>query len=87
MNNVVDTVRQEAEKKGREEGEKKGREEGEKKGQSNMLLRLLPRTVGGLSDEITTQINQLSLEKLDLLIETFLDFSDLDDLRNWLNEN
>ena len=95
MNNIFDTARQEAEKKGREEGEKKGREEGEKKGReegrlserSTMLLRLLPRSVGELSDEITTQINQLSLEKLDLLTEFFLDFSDLNDLRNWLSEN
>ena len=95
MNNIFDTARQEAEKKGREEGEKKGREEGEKKGReegrlserSTMLLRLLPRSVGELSDEITTQINQLSLDKLDLLTEVFLDFSDLNDLRNWLSEN
>ena len=71
MNNVVDTARQ----------------EGEKKGQSNMLLRLLPRNVGELSDEITTQINQLSLKKLDTLTEIFLDLNDLDDLNNWLMDN
>ena len=87
MNNIFDTARQEAEKKGREEGEKKGREEGRLSERSTMLLRLLPRSVGELSDEITTQINQLSLDKLDLLTEVFLDFSDLNDLRNWLSEN
>ena len=71
MNNVVDTARQ----------------EGEKKGQSNMLLRLLPRTVGKLSDEITTQISQLSLEQLDTLTEIFLDFNEIKDLRDWLIKN
>ena len=73
MNNVVDTARQE------------GREEGQLTGQSNMLLRLLPRTVGKLSDEIITQINLLSLEQLDALTEIFLDFNNSNDLVNWLN--
>lgn len=51
---------------------------------SLMLLRLLPRTVGELSDDLKTQINQLSIEKLDALTELFLDFTDLNDLVNWL---
>ena len=51
MNNVVDTARQEGEKKGIE----KGREEGRLLERSLMLLRL--RTVGELSDDIKTQIN------------------------------
>ncbi len=80
MNNVVDTARQEGEKKGREEG----REEGRLSERSLMLLRLLPRTVGDLSDDLKTQINQLSIEKLDALTELFLDFTDLNDLVNWL---
>jgi predicted transposase YdaD len=80
MNNVVDTARQEGEKKGREEG----REEGRLSERSLMLLRLLPRTVGELSDDLKTQINQLSIEKLDALTELFLDFTDLNDLVNWL---
>ena len=80
MNNVVDTARQEGEKKGIE----KGREEGRLSERSLMLLRLLPRTVGELSDDLKTQINQLSIEKLDALTELFLDFTDLNDLVNWL---
>ena len=69
MNNVVDTARQ----------------EGQLTGKSNVLLRLLPRTVGELPNEITAQINQLSLEQLDALTEIFLDFNNLNDLVNWLN--
>ncbi len=79
MNNVVDTARQ--------EGEKKGREEGRLQERSLMLLRLLPRTVGELSDDLKIQINQLSIEKLDALTELFLDFTDLNDLINWLQNN
>ena len=73
MNNVVDTARQE------------GREEGQLTGQSNVLLRLLPRTVGELPNEVETQINLLSLEQLDTLAEIFLDFNNLNDLVNWLS--
>ena len=73
MNNVVDTARQEGEQKG------------QLTGQLNMLLRLLPRTVGALPNEITIQINLLSLEQLDALTEIFLDFNNLNDLVNWLS--
>ena len=69
MNNVVDTARQ----------------EGQLTGKSNVLLRLLPRTVGELPNEITAQINQLSLEQLDALTEIFLDFNNLNDLVTWLS--
>ena len=79
MNNVVDTARQ--------EGIEKGREEGRREERSKMLLRLLPRSVGELSDDLQSQINQLSIAKLDELTECFLDFTDLQDLINWLQNN
>ena len=73
MNNVVDTARQEGVEKGIEKGIEKGRLEA----QSKMLLRLLPRSVGELSDDLQSQINQLSIAKLDELTECFLDFTEI----------
>ena len=53
--------------------------------QRSLLVRLLPRTVGELSDSIKAQINQLSIEQLELLNELFWDFTTTNDLIDWLN--
>jgi predicted transposase/invertase (TIGR01784 family) len=53
--------------------------------QRSLLVRLLPRTVGELSDNIKAQINQLSVEQLELLNELFWDFTTINDLIDWLN--
>ena len=89
MNNVVDTARGE----GRIEGKEEGRIEGRLVERSlmldrqrTMLLRLLPRTVGEVPDDLQATINQLSLENLEALNEIFLDFTGLDDLVNWLSD-
>ncbi len=91
MNNVVNTARQEGKEEGRQEGREEGRQEGRRVEQSHLLdrqrsliLRLLPRTLGELPDDVKRQIDRLSLEKLETLNEVFLDFTGLDDLVNWL---
>ncbi len=53
--------------------------------QRSLLVRLLPRTVGELSNNIKAQINQLSIEQLELLNELFWDFTTINDLIDWLN--
>ena len=53
--------------------------------QRSLLVHLLPRTVGELSDSIKAQINQLSIEQLELLNELFWDFTTTNDLIDWLN--
>jgi predicted transposase/invertase (TIGR01784 family) len=77
MNNVVDTSRA--------EGRAEGRQEGLLEGQRISLLRLLPRTVGQIPDELKTQIDRLSLENLEALNAVFLDFTGLEDLASWLS--
>jgi predicted transposase/invertase (TIGR01784 family) len=79
MNNVVNTARQE----GREEGRQAERSLLLDR-QRSLILRLLPRTLGELPDDVKLQIDRLSLEKLETLNEIFLDFTGLDDFRNWL---
>ncbi len=53
--------------------------------QRSQILRLLPRTVGELPDRLNVQVNQLSLEQLELLNEQLWDFTKLNDLVDWLN--
>jgi predicted transposase/invertase (TIGR01784 family) len=83
MNNVVNTARQEGREEGREEGRRAERSLLLDR-QRSLILRLLPRTLGELPDNVKIQINRLSLEKLEALNEIFLDFTGLDDLLNWL---
>ncbi|WP_424100557.1 Rpn family recombination-promoting nuclease/putative transposase [Moorena producens] len=80
MNNIVETSRQE----GREEGLKQGREEGAQRERA-LILRLLSRRLGEIPTELQQQILQLSLDQLEGLSEACLDFSNLEDLRTWLN--
>ncbi|WP_287255956.1 DUF4351 domain-containing protein, partial [Moorena sp. SIO4E2] len=81
MNNIVETSRQE----GLQEGLLKGREEGAKRERA-LILRLLSRSLGELPSELQQQISQLSLDQLEGLSEACLDFSNLEDLRAWLNK-
>jgi predicted transposase/invertase (TIGR01784 family) len=76
MNNVVDTARQE----GLQEGIDQMLER-----QRSLLLRLLSRTLGQLPEQIQLQIRQLSIDRLELLNETFMDFAELDDLIRWID--
>jgi phage-related minor tail protein len=43
--------------------------------------------VGNLPQEVRQQIQSLSLEKLEALSEALLDFSEINDLLNWLDVN
>jgi predicted transposase/invertase (TIGR01784 family) len=76
MNNVVDTARQE----GLQEGIDQMLER-----QRSLLLRLLPRTLGQLPEPVKLQIRQLSVDRLESLNETFIDFENLDDLIRWID--
>jgi len=90
MNNVVDTARQEGVKKGLEQGIEEGRLAERSlilNRQRSLVLRLLSRTIGELTNDLTVQINQLSIEKLEALNEILLDFNGLDDLIDWLKAN
>ena len=83
MNNVLDTSRE----TGRKEGKKEGRLEERSvilDRQRASLLRLLPRRMGDLPNPLMAKINQLSLEKIEVLNEISWDFTDLSDLVSWL---
>ena len=95
MNNVVDTSRQEGVKQGIELGRVEGITEGIELGQvraealfldrqRTRLLRLLPRRIGDLPSDLITQVNDLSLEQMEILNEVSWDFTGLNDLVTWL---
>jgi predicted transposase/invertase (TIGR01784 family) len=76
---------------GLERGIEIGRQEGAEEERSLLLerqralvLRLLLRTVGELPSDVQSQIEQLSLERLEALNERLLDFSSIEDIVSWL---
>ncbi|MGF1492421.1 MAG: Rpn family recombination-promoting nuclease/putative transposase [Microcoleaceae cyanobacterium] len=64
-----------------------GLEDGRQEGERSLILRQLAHCLGQISPEVRSQINQLSLEQLEVLGEALLDFSSSEDLTNWLQEN
>jgi hypothetical protein len=52
-----------------------------------LILRLLTRKFNQINPQVRSQIELLSLEQLEMLAEVLLDFSSLQDLTNWLEEN
>ena len=76
-------VYQEAKQEGRQEG----RQEGERTGEVRLVLRLLSKRVGIISDRSIEIINSLTLEQLDDLGDALLDFGNIADLDNWLRSH
>ncbi|NEP82052.1 MAG: Rpn family recombination-promoting nuclease/putative transposase [Okeania sp. SIO3B3] len=62
-------------------------EKGEKKGKLRLIMRLLQKRFGEISEAISSQIEDLSIEDLDNLGEDFLDLNSLEDLLSWLQEH
>ena len=69
-----------AEQRGRQRGLQEGQE-----GEYKLVLRLLQKRVGDISPEMQTQIEALTLDRLELLGEDLLDFTSFDDLAMWLS--
>ena len=88
MNNVVDTARQEGIQKGIQEGIQTGIDLERSRvleRQRSLLLRLLSRKLGELPESVKSQIGQMSVDRLELLNEEVVDFTNLDDLIQWLD--
>ena len=62
-----------------------GRQEGETIGEARMILRLLNRRLGSVSEQFSAQIQQLTTLQLEDLGEALLDFTSLTDLETWLD--
>ncbi|MBD2132385.1 DUF4351 domain-containing protein, partial [Sphaerospermopsis sp. FACHB-1094] len=51
----------------------------------NLVMRLLERRVGGINQDLQVKINKLSVEDLENLGLALLDFTSVNDLVIWLN--
>ena len=69
-----------------QEGLQKGHQEGRQEGELLLVLRLLTRRFGLLSEQRTEQIRQLSVPQLEDLGEALLDFESMTDLEQYLFE-
>jgi hypothetical protein len=56
-------------------------------GEVNLVLRLLTRLCGSLSEDQVSQIRGLSLDRLEELAEALLNFEGLSDLDGWLRSH
>ena len=59
-------------------------QEGEVRGERSLVLRLLARRIGEVTPEMRSQIQALSLPQLEALGEALLDFTEPDDLDEWM---
>jgi len=66
------------------EGLQEGRQEGERFKANSLVLRLLTRRFGKLSDRQTQAIQSLEITKIDELADQLLDFTSITDLEEWL---
>jgi predicted transposase/invertase (TIGR01784 family) len=74
----------EGEQKGLVKGKKQGRIEGKKEGEVNLILRLLNRRIGTISNRAISKITSLSIEELENLGEAIFEFNSEVDLWCWL---
>ena len=56
-------------------------------GEQRTIIRQLNRRFGEIDSSLVDKIKLLTIEKLDDLADALLDFSELTDLVNWLNDN
>jgi predicted transposase YdaD len=66
------------------EGEVIGEQRGWQTGQASLVLRLLVRRIGELTDPLQESVQALSLPVLEELAEASADFKSVEDLRIWL---
>jgi len=68
-------------------GEKKGLQQGVQQGEANLTIRLLKRRCGNLTAIQEQKVRLLSISQLESLGEGLLDFQNMSDLENWLQDN
>ncbi|MGP1385864.1 MAG: DUF4351 domain-containing protein [Thainema sp.] len=66
-----------------QEAREEGRQEGRQAEARTLILRQLTRKFGDLPEALQNQVNQLSLESLEVLGEDLFDFADVSELEAW----
>jgi Domain of unknown function (DUF4351) len=52
-----------------------------------MVQRVLFRRIGVVEPQVDRQLRSLSVSKLESLLDAALDFNELSELQDWLNQN
>ncbi|MBD2392635.1 DUF2887 domain-containing protein [Aphanizomenon flos-aquae NRERC-008] len=68
-------------------GEKKGLQQGLQQGEANLTIRQLKRRCGNLTAIQEQKVRSLTIPELESLGEALLDFQNMSDLENWLQDN
>mgnify|MGYP002778193550 FL=1 len=63
-----------------------GREEGRQEGKLELVMRQLNRKIGLMAPDVEERIRNITVRQLENLAEALLDFTNSEDLVNWLNE-
>ena len=79
---IYQSIRQE----GKQEGLQEGLKEGLKQEALTLAMRLLRRRFGEMGIRIAAKVQALSRKQLEELIENLLDFSRIEDLEAWLEQ-
>ncbi|AFY48822.1 hypothetical protein Nos7524_3015 [Nostoc sp. PCC 7524] len=69
-----------------QEDRERARQEGLQQGEQQLILRQLHRRLGNIDSSLIEQIQQLSIEQLEILGEELLDFAAVADLEVWLSQ-
>ncbi|MFN9558813.1 MAG: DUF2887 domain-containing protein [Dolichospermum sp.] len=77
---------QEVLERGEKSGEERGVQKGLQEGEANLVMRLLNRRCGNISEDLENQVRSLSIRQLESLGEALLDFKGISDLENWFNQ-
>jgi predicted transposase YdaD len=75
---------EEGRQEGIQQGIQEGRQEGRQEGEANLIVRLLTRRLGELSNDQIRQIRELAVPQLEELGEALLDFTTMADLEQFL---
>ena len=59
-------------------------EQGQELATRSLVIKLLTRKLGSLSPELLAQVNELNIDRLEVLAEDLLDFKQVGDLERWL---
>ena len=65
----------------------KGQGQGQEQGESELLLRLLTRRCGELSEEQRQRVKDLSAPQREALAEALLEFKGMEDFQAWLQQS
>jgi predicted transposase YdaD len=78
---------QRGEIRGEQRGEVKGKNQGRVEEAKALVIRQLTRKLGTVHSPLLEEILALPLERVELLGEDLLDFTSIDNLEQWLNQN